>query len=361
MIEVFNLKKTFEERKGKVIALNDVSFTIPDGELFTLLGPSGCGKSTMLRCVGGLEKPDAGVITIGGEVVFSSKDRIFVPPHKRDVGMVFQSYAIWPHMTVFKNVAYPLTIQKLPKKEIRERVALTLRTVGLEGLEDRLAPQLSGGQQQRVALARALVKAPEILLLDEPLSNLDAKLREQMRREIKELHQKLKITTLYVTHDQIEALAISDLVAVMNQGNILEIGSPKDIYHYPKDKFTADFLGLTNILEGKVIECTENRGKADTPMGELSCSLPSEVKKGDEIQIIIRAENIFISKEKPPASQNAFEGKISSLVFLGEFIDCEVCIKGRILRARLHPSSPFREKESIHLGIEPDSIICVPA
>ena len=361
MIEISTLVKIFEEEKGRVTAVNKVSFTVPEGKLFTLLGPSGCGKSTTLRCVAGLEKPEEGTIKIGQETIFSSRENIFIPPHKRDIGMVFQSYAIWPHLSVFENVAYPLKVKKLSKREIRRKVGEALNTVGLEGLENRLAPQLSGGQQQRVALARALVKEPKVLLLDEPLSNLDAKLREQMRTEIKELHESLKITTLYVTHDQTEALAISDLIAIMNQGTMLDLGRPKEIYNLPRTKFTADFIGQTNMLKGKLLKKKGNVVKVATALGDLFCSFPKENKATDELLVFVRPENLTLYYEKPLSLENTFKGEVKSLIFLGEFLECHILAKHIHLRARAHSSSPLKEKDIIYLRIDPESSICIPA
>ncbi len=359
MIEILNLMKSFEGEKEKIQAVNNVSLKIPEGKLFTLLGPSGCGKSTTLRCVAGLEKPEGGEIKIGEERLFSSRDKIFIPPYKRDIGMVFQSYAIWPHMKVFDNVAYPLRIKGLSRAEIREKVKKALNTVGLQGLEDRLAPQLSGGQQQRVALARALVKEPNVLLLDEPLSNLDAKLREQMRLEIKELQRRLGITTLYVTHDQTEALAISDIIAVMNEGKLLDVGNPKEIYGQPRTKFTADFIGLTNILRGKISEREGNLGKVETSLGRLFSPIPKGSKEGEEILIFIRPENLKVFRERPISQVNIFEGEIRSLIFLGELLDCQIQAGKEHFRARLHPSSPLREREKIYFQIESESLISI--
>lgn len=361
MIEISNLTKRYKGANETIQAVEKVSLTVPAGKLYTLLGPSGCGKSTTLRCVAGLEKPEEGEIKIGQETQFSSKDKIFVPPYKRNIGMVFQSYAIWPHMNVFDNVAYPLKIQGLPKGEVREKVKKVLNTVGLEGLEDRPAPQLSGGQQQRVALARALVREPEVLLLDEPLCNLDAKLREQMRLEIKELQQRLRITTLYVTHDQTEALAISDLIAVMDQGRLLDVGGPKHIYNQPKTKFTADFIGLTNLVKGRIVLNEGGMGRVDTSLGQLRCLLHKESKVSDEVLIFIRPENLLVSKDKPLSQDNTFEGKIKSLIFLGEMLDCHILVGKEILRARLHPFSRLQEEERIHIRIEPESLITIPA
>ena len=361
MIEISNLNKEFETEKAKVKAVDGVSLTIPEGKLFTLLGPSGCGKSTTLRCVAGLEKPEGGEIKLGDDILYSSLKNLFVPAHKRDIGMVFQSYAIWPHMKVFDNVAYPLKIKRLSKDMIREKVQKTLKTVGLEGLEDRLAPQLSGGQQQRVSLARALVKEPKVLLLDEPLSNLDAKLREQMRLEIKDLQTRLKITTLYVTHDQVEALAISDFIAVMNTGRLLDVAGPKELYFHPRTKFTADFIGLTNTLSAKVIERKEDLGSVELLFGRLMCPLSEDIKSGDEVVIFARPEDIRVSRERPEFNDNVLKGTIHTLIFLGEMLDCQIMVGSQMIRARLHPKSNLKEKDIVYLTIAPEALVSIPA
>ena len=249
-LEVRNLVKIF----GKMTAVDNVSFKVEQGEVVTLLGPSGCGKTTTLRMVAGFEKPNAGEVEIAGRVVVATHRRINVPPEKRDIGMVFQSYAIWPHMTVFENVAFPLNVRRANRQEIKRRVEETLELVGLANFSDRPAILLSGGQQQRVSLARALVYSPSILLLDEPLSNLDAKLREQMRIEIKRLQQQLGFTVLFVTHDQIEAMSLSTRLALMNQGRIEQIGAPQDVYEHPQTPFVEDFLGRILRFRGKIIE-----------------------------------------------------------------------------------------------------------
>jgi iron(III) transport system ATP-binding protein len=360
-MEVSNLVKCFTGERETVRAADRVSFSVPKGKIFTLLGPSGCGKSTTLRCVAGLEKPEEGEIIIGGKVIYSSEKKIFIPPHKRDIGMVFQSYAIWPHMKVFDNVAYPLKIKRMPRAEINRKTLESINTVGLQGLEDRLASQLSGGQQQRVALARALVKEPELLLLDEPLSNLDAKLRHQMRTEIKELQRRLDITTLYVTHDQIEALAISDLVAIMNQGKILDIGTPKEIYQRPGSKFTADFIGQTNILRGKTISAEGNVGRYSTAVGEMVSLLPPGVVTGGEVLIFVRPENIKVFKDTVMTSDNSFQGTIGRLTFLGEYADCQLRIGEEVLWARLHPLSPLEEGDKVYVQIDQGASFSIPA
>jgi iron(III) transport system ATP-binding protein len=257
-------------------------------------------------------------------------------------------------------VAYPLRIKRFSREVVKEKVKKALCTVELQGLEDRLAPQLSGGQQQRVALARALVKEPRVLLLDEPLSNLDAKLREEMRLEIRGLQQRLRITALYVTHDQTEALAISDLIAVMNEGKLLDLGRPKEIYDRPRTKFTADFIGLTNILRGKILE-EGAIGKVETPIGVLFSPLPRGGITGEEVLMFIRPENVKVSKDKPLSLENTFEGEIKFLIFLGEILDCQILVSEKLIRARLHSSSRLREMEKVYIKIEPECLISIPA
>src|SRR5258708_29657147 len=244
VLSVKSLYTEYASEHGTVVkAAQNVSFEVPEGKLFTLLGPSGCGKTTTLRSIAGLERPVSGDIEVDGRVVYSSAQGIFVAPNKRNFGMVFQSYAIWPHMNVFQNVAFPLEVRKLPRKDIKDRVTRVLTAVQLDHLGDREATKLSGGQQQRLALARALVMDPQLLLLDEPLSNLDAKLRDAMRTELKRLQRELNLTTVYVTHDQTEALALSHEIAVMSEGRVMQVGTPRQIYEQPTDKFVAEFVG----------------------------------------------------------------------------------------------------------------------
>ncbi len=363
MISVAGLEKGFEAERTRLAAVDGVSFEIPEGRIFTLLGPSGCGKTTTLRCVAGLEKPDRGEIVIGDEVVFSSTRRLFVPPNKRSIGMVFQSYAIWPHMTVFDNVAFPLVVEKRPRAETRERVAAVLKVVGLSGLENRLAPRLSGGQQQRVALARALVKRPRVLLLDEPLSNLDAKLREEMRFEIRQLQRELRITTLYVTHDQGEALALSDFIAVMRGGRILAIGRPQEIYNRPSERFVAEFVGLANFLEGRVIEAaTEALGVVETQHGPIRCTVPAPLKVGQAVSVSVRPEHIRLHREAPPAGarENVLAGTVKVVSFMGECNDCQISVGPTIFRVRTDPFVRPRRGEQVYLHLDAESCIAVP-
>src|ERR1035437_8781917 len=267
MISIRGLQKPFNARQGRVDALRSIDLEVSEGEFCVLLGPSGCGKTTTLRCVAGLERPDSGEIEIGGRKVNSTIPRIFFPAEKRNISMVFQSYAIWPHMNVFQNVAFPLTQgqKRFPKSVVVERVRGALKMVQLEGLEKRPATDLSGGQQQRVAMARAMVTEPKILLMDEPLSNLDARLRDQMRIELRKLTKEIGVTTLYVTHDQSEALSLGDKVCLLNQGEILQVATPHELYTHPVNLFAAQFVGEMNFIKGNV----SGPGRVDSPLGEL--------------------------------------------------------------------------------------------
>ncbi len=363
MVQIESLEKWFGEDKERVHVLKGVSLNIPEGSLYTFLGPSGCGKTTTLRCVAGLERPDAGKITIGGHTVYAQGERVYVPTNKRPIGMVFQSYAIWPHMTVAENVAYPLTIQRRPKDEIRRRVIDVLKIVGLDGLEDRPAPKLSGGQQQRVAFARALINEPKVMLLDEPLSNLDARLRVQMRFEIKALQRRTSITTIFVTHDQAEALAISDQIAVMHGGKLIEVGSPHQLYTRPKRKFTATFLGLTNLIEGKVLEADGDSrpGKLATKKGILSFIPSTKMKKDQAAVISIRPENIPLHKSKPPDLDNVLEGTVTEAIFMGDAYQCKIAVGEDLIAVHTHPFNAVNPGDRVFLHLDPGSCNGLPA
>jgi len=363
MVQIESLQKFFGEDKDRVHVLKGISLEVPEGSLYTFLGPSGCGKTTTLRCVAGLERPETGKIAIDGRPVFAGDERVYVPTNKRPIGMVFQSYAIWPHMTVFENVAYPLTIRRLPKSQIKQKVEDVLKIVGLHGLEDRPAPKLSGGQQQRVAFARALVNQPKVLLLDEPLSNLDAKLREQMRFEIKALQRRVNITTIYVTHDQSEALAISDQIAVMHAGKLIEIGTPHQLYSRPKRKFTATFLGLTNLIEGRVVELggNSNPGRMETKKGILFFIPATRLEKNQPAVISIRPEHIEVYKEKPQGLDNLVEGTVKEAVFMGDAYHCQVAVGEDLLRVHTHPFLTISPGEKVYLRLDPQSCNGLPA
>src|SRR5262245_35474260 len=314
MLEIQNLSKSFSVSGDRTVkAIDEVSVNVEPGEFFTLLGPSGCGKTTTLRCVAGLDRPQEGNIQLRGRTVFDSSSRVFVVPNRRNIGMVFQSYAIWPHLTVFNNVAFPLKAGGQRNfKILRDKVERALNLVGLSGFEDRPATQLSGGQQQRVALARALVKEPDLLLLDEPLSNLDTKLRERMRAELKRLQRELGITTLYVTHDQMESVLLSDRIAVMNGGHILQLGRPGEIYDRPNSQFVADFMAATNLLNGTVRREVHTAALelVDTDIGPILCTFSKRMACGSRVVVSVRPENIKFAREGRPEDANAIDGRI---------------------------------------------------
>jgi len=360
VVTVSELVKVFRTARGPVLACDHVGFEVEEGRFFTLLGPSGCGKTTTLRCIAGLERPDQGEIALAGSAVYSGSGGVFVPPNQRDIGMVFQSYAIWPHMTVFDNAAFPLRVgrARLSRAQIGRRVSQALATVRLEGLEDRPATNLSGGQQQRLALARALAREPKLLLLDEPLSNLDAKLREQMRLELRELHRRLRITTIYVTHDQVEALAMSNVVAVMHNGRIVQVGPPREIYERPASRFVADFIGSTNFLPGTVAALVaDGLYRVDTTFGPILCIPSGEALPGSAVLVSIRPEDISVTDGGPAGE--GWEATVEQVVFLGDSVDCRLALSGLVLRARVHPSVRLRRGDRVWLSFRPDRCIAI--
>ena len=327
-IRIEGLRKTFPG----VVALDNIDLHIEEGEFFTLLGPSGCGKTTLLRTIAGFYKQDKGDIFLADALINN------VPAHRRDTGMVFQNYAVFPHMTVFENVAFGLQNRKVPAPEIRERVAQALKMARLEGYEKRTPDQLSGGQQQRVGLARAMVIEPKVLLLDEPLSNLDAKLRVEMREEIKEIQHKLKLTAIYVTHDQEEALVISDRIAVMESGRIEQIASPWDIYKKPRTRFVSSFVGTMNFLDGQAAFAAARES------GVLKGLLPADAPP-ETTQVAFRPEDVTVADEAAPipAGMVAFDGKVEKAVFLGSTLLYRItCADDRLLTAEQH--CPSRDR-----------------
>jgi len=332
LINIRGLEKSFRTRQGRVDALRSINLEVGEGEFCVLLGPSGCGKTTTLRCVAGLERPDNGEIEIAGELVNSATRRIYVPTERRDLGMVFQSYAIWPHMNVFQNVAFPLTQghKRFAKSDVANKVRTALKRVQLDGLEDRPATDLSGGQQQRVAMARAMVTEPKILLMDEPLSNLDARLREQMRVELRKITKSIGVTTLYVTHDQAEALSLGDRVCVMNAGEILQIASPNEVYARPANLFVAQFVGEMNFFDGKVA----GAGHVESPFGLIAACLPSGVSDGAAVTLAIRPEHVKVTPS-PSYGIASNIGKVTSRHYLGDAALAEVEINGVTLLAKL--------------------------
>jgi iron(III) transport system ATP-binding protein len=345
---------------GSVRAVDDVSFEVEPGEFLSLLGPSGCGKTTTLRCIAGFERPDGGRITFDNEPITDIEAGIFVPPNKRGFGMVFQSYAVWPHMTVFENVAYPLKVAGgMPAGEIRDRVRTTLAMVGLEELEARLPTQLSGGQQQRVALARALVMEPRVLLFDEPLSNLDAKLRERMRFELMELQSKLGVPAVYVTHDQAEAMVISRRILVMELGKIAQMGRPSDIYDRPVTRFVADFIGLTNFIAAEIISSEGgDRWSARSDLGEQLCTSNRDHKPGEAVSLAVRPERVEVSVDKPDEA-NAFEVTLRNAYFLGPYSEYFLDVGGHTLRAQRSLPIDATVGQTLYAWIRPEHCLVV--
>ena len=350
-IEIQNLFKRFKD----VVAVNRILLEINQGEMLTLLGPSGCGKTTTLRCIAGLEKPEEGDIVIDGKPMLSQG---FVPPSKRGIGMVFQNYAVWPHMRVYNNIVYGLKIQKIPRQSIRERAQQVLELVGLNGLEGRYPAQLSGGQQQRVALARALVGNPKVLLLDEPLSNLDAKLREELRFEIKSLVTRMGITSVYVTHDQAEAMVISDRIAVMDSGDVVQIGTAQEIYQKPANRFVADFIGTMNFMSGEVVQVLQDTGEAyvRTEFSEkLLCQTSDAIATtlGKNVYASIRPEDVEVFTELPEGKENLFKGTIVHKAYLGNFLYFFVSINKMMIRVQVPHHLLQEEGQELYMFLNP--------
>jgi len=366
MFVIENLRKTFNTPgQAEVHAVDGISLTVEAGKLLTLLGPSGCGKTTTLRCLAGLERPDSGRIVVDNRVVYDSANGTFVPPSERALGMVFQSYAIWPHMTVFENVAFPLRVardRKYSAAEIRQEVGRVLEMVRLNGYETRSATQLSGGQQQRLAFARGLVRKPNLLLLDEPLSNLDAKLREQMRVELKRLQRNLGVTTVYVTHDQSEALALSDEIAVFNTGRIVQRGSPQEIYRRPRSQFVADFVGSANFLSGTVAGREGDMVTVNTRLGTFRCVFADAVTPGQAAVVTVRPEDLTLHASAPGDGRNVFPGKVAHRIFLGEVTDYLIDLdRGHEIRVRAAPEVDFPAGAIVQVAVLPQKCVGLPS
>ena len=352
-LTIEGLTKRFEE----VVAVDDVDLDIADHELISLLGPSGCGKTTTLRCIAGFETPTA------GRIAFDGQDIVGLQPERRDIGMVFQSYAIWPHMTVAQNVAYPLEVRKVDPAEIGDRVAGVLRLVGLSAMAGKLATQLSGGQQQRTALARAIVSRPRLLLFDEPLSNLDLKLREQMRVELKRIQHEVGITSIYVTHDQAEALVMSDEIIVMSKGRIEQKGGPREIYARPANAYVSNFVGVANLLEGRVTGVTAP-GRCEVEISQaaggrvrLPCRLGEGIAAGEEAIVSVRPENVQASRESRDGP--CLEGEVLQAIFLGNCLDCRVRWGEFEWKVLAHPRAGLRKGERVFLRLDPDHTLAI--
>ena len=354
MLDIAGLEKRYDRTRADAFAVRDVTLTVREGEFFTLLGPSGCGKTTTLRSVAGLEMPDAGEISIAGALVFSSSRRIVVPVARRDIAMVFQSYAIWPHMTVAENVRFPLEATRAADAD--RRVARALEMVGLSAFHDRPAPLLSGGQQQRVALARAVVKGAKLLLLDEPLSNLDARLRDQMRVELRDLQRRVGTTAVYVTHDQEEAMALSDRVAVMRDGRVVELAPPRDLYLRPRTAFAARFVGQADLTPCAVLGRDGEATVLETAFGRmLSHAVPEGARA--PLSLLIRPEHIeFASADGP----NRVTGTIRRVVFSGRLVEYLIeTAQGVTIRVQGTSGTIREEGEAVRLHLPPERLVVV--
>jgi ABC-type Fe3+/spermidine/putrescine transport system ATPase subunit len=347
-VEVVDVVKRF----GNFAALDGVTITFNEGELFGLLGPSGSGKTTLLRMIAGFFRPDRGTIRIHGE------DIAGIPVHRRDIGMVFQNYALFPHLSVYDNIAFGMTVRRLAAREIRRRVDEMLALVRLDGLETRKPAQLSGGQQQRVALARALVHEPRLLLLDEPLSNLDARLRDTMRVELRQLVKSLGITTIFVTHDQVEAMAMSDEILLMRAGRVVQQGPPRQIFLRPASVFAADFMGRSNVFPGRIVARTpDGDGMVATAIGTLLCPIPADAAA--EVCLVIRPHSVRAADAA--ATENVLAGTITQLQFIGDAVEADVTVAGTVVRAMLDPYQPWSLGQALRIALPRERCVVVAA
>ena len=372
MLDVRSLTKSYASgKRGSSTpagGVQDVSLSVQKGTFFTLLGPSGCGKTTTLRCIAGLELPDSGVISIDGATVFDDREGIVVPVNQRDIGMVFQSYAVWPHMTVFENVAFPLRVgrrNRVREAEIAAKVQAALRTVGLDGYGARSSTQLSGGQQQRLALARAIIHEPGLLLLDEPLSNLDVKLREEMRIELKRLQTEAGLTAIYVTHDQAEALAMSDTIAVMERGRVAQCGTPHEIYHTPASRFVAGFVGAANLVEADLLGPGRMSGFSAARLHDgsvIDCTRAAGLLPGP-VCVCVRPEAIRLQAD--PAStgspDNSLPGRVAARIFLGNTTMFHVATGGTVLQVMAGPGDDYAPDTDVTVRFSPAGTIALAA
>ncbi len=355
------------KRFGRETAVKEFDLAVAEGEFVTLLGPSGCGKTTTLRCIAGLEKPDGGAIRIGGVTVASAGDGINLDPEARDIGMVFQSYAVWPHMTVFDNVAYGLRVRRAPGAVLRRRTMETLELVGLAHLAERYATKLSGGQRQRVALARAIAYEPRVVLFDEPLSNLDAKLREQMRSEIVRLQREVGITSIFVTHDQSEALVMSDRIVVMDKAVIQQTGDPQSIYARPANAFVANFIGVTSLLEGRLVDRSDDLCALEVPAGPERAPLRmraaggDDARIGDRLTLSLRPEDVSLHTEAPQdiAHGNLFEGEVVDTAYLGSFLEGRVRVGSHEIGIRMNHYERLVPGQKVHVSFRPEHGLCL--
>jgi iron(III) transport system ATP-binding protein len=365
LVELNQLIKRF----GTEVAVNNVSLAVEPGEFVTLLGPSGCGKTTTLRCIAGLEHPDEGEIIIAGKTVTSAANNVFLPPEHRNIGMVFQSYAVWPHMTVFDNVAYGLRVRGVDRTTLKAQTMKALELVGLDSLAERYATKLSGGQRQRVALARAVAYRPEVILFDEPLSNLDAKLREQLRDELARLQREVGITSIYVTHDQTEALVMSDRVVVMNYGVIQQIGDPREVYARPVNAFVANFLGVANLLQGTLLERQGSICDVEIPLNDTRPPLrirgdgTDSATVGQAIVMCVRPEDFTLHLKCPAdvSGINVIEGEVIDTIYLGNFLDCQVRVGPYEVGVQIDHFEHLVPNQTVYLTFRPEHGLCLNA
>lgn len=366
-IEITALTKTYRREGGETITpVNDISLSVGADELVVLLGPSGCGKTTLLRCVAGLERPDRGRIVIDGKTVFCSRDNIWEPTERRRLSMIFQSFALWPHMTVFENVAYPLRCRKAPRAEIARRVEAALETVGIGGLGGQHPGGISGGQQQRVALARALVANSTVVLFDEPLSNVDAQVRAQLRFELKLMQQRIGFSGLYVTHDQTEAMELGHRVAVLERGRIAQLGRPRDIYENPQSEYVAGFVGTANIWPGRITGLDDRLVSIWTDAGPLQALREHQpgaerLRSGDLVSIVVRPEQIRLFREPGAAGTNLLPAEVQASLFAGPHT--EIVVRAGAMQVRIWSHDTLAEHapgQKVGISIAPERIRIVP-
>lgn len=361
-IEVRNLTKSFRRAGGDLIRpVDNITLTVTEDEMVVLLGPSGCGKTTLLRCVAGLERPDTGEIVIDGQVVFSSEKGILLPPEKRGISMIFQSYALWPHMSVFENVAYPLRSQKSSENEIKTRVNRVLEATGVGNLGAQHPGRISGGQQQRVALARALVSGSSVVLFDEPLSNVDTQVRAKLRLELRRLHREIKFSALYVTHDQTEALELGSRVAILDRGTIADLGPPRRVYEAPANEYVANFVGVANLVPASISAVTEDSITIQCALGDFAVTRsnqPAQWKVGDKAIAVIRPEQLRFAKSPDALKANGIAGQVDTIMFAGPHIELVLMAGDVLLRVWANPEdvAALEEGSVVQLSVLPDMI-----